>query len=202
MSARRFKTEKDYFGKRSRLPEELIGSKEISFMVDSQNATVISENNYDEKIEDLDKKSLRSDLHKYLAFRLRGQGYALETSKVKEIVRQMRITPVPRAPEYVKGVAKLRDRVIPVVDIGHKLGMKETDLTEQSCIIVVEVTGSMGSVSVGILVDTVSEVIEIHADQIQKSPAFGVRSDTAYISGIAMLEDDLNIMLNIDRVLD
>ena len=129
-------------------------------------------------------------------------GSSYETLKVKEIIRQMKITPIPRAPEYVKGVINLRGRVISVVDLGLKLGMKEADLTEQSCIIVVEVTGSMGSVSVGIVVDTVSEVIEIHADQIQKSTVFGVRSDMAYISGIAMLEDDLNIMLNIDRVLE
>ena len=96
----------------------------------------------------------------------------------------------------------MRDRVIPVVDIGLKLGMEEADLTEQACIVVVEATGSTGSVRVGIVVDSVSEVVEIHTDQIQKTPAFGVRADTAYISGMAMLEDDLNIMLNIDRVLE
>ena len=202
MSARRFRSEKDYFGKRSRLPEELIGLKGTGFTDDSPNTIEVLGNNHDENVEDVDHESLGSDRHTYLAFRLRGQGYALETSKVKKIIRQMRVTPIPRTPEYVKGVANLRDRVIPVVDIGLKLGMEETDLTEQACIVVVEVTRSMGSVPVGIVVDSVSEVIEIHADQIQKAPVFGVRADTAYISGMAMLEDDLNIMLNIDRVLE
>ena len=202
MSARRFRAEKNYFGERSRLPEELIGCKRNDFTDDSPNATEVLRNKYDENVKDLDQKPLRSDSNTYLAFRLRGQGYALETSKVKEIIRQMRVTPIPRAPEYMKGVVNLRDRVIPVVDIGLKLGMEESDLTEQACIVVVGVMGSTGTVPVGIVVDSVSEVIEIHVDQIQRTPVFDFSADIAYISGMAMLEDDLNIILNIDRVFE
>jgi len=201
MSARRFRAEQDYFGKISRLPEELIGSRGTRVTGDSQDATVVSGKDHDAKAEDADHKYFKSDRHTYLAFHLRGQGYALETQKVKEIIRQMKITPIPRTPGYVKGVVNLRGRVIPVVDLGLKLGMEGTDFTEQTCIIAVEVTGSTGPVPVGIVVDGVSEVIKINADQIQKTPAFGVRADTAYISGMIMLEDGLNMLLNIDRVL-
>ena len=200
MSVRRFRAEEDYFGKRYRLPDELIGSRGIRFTGNSQDATLVSEEDHDAKAEKPDRKSLKRDRHTYLAFHLRGQGYALETPKVKEIIRQIRITPIPRAPRYVKGVANLRGRVIPVVDLGLKLGMEGTDITKQTCIIVVEVMRSMGPIPVGIVVDSVSDVIKINTDQIQKTPVFGVRADTAYISGMAMLEDGVNILVNIDRV--
>ena len=201
MSARRFRAEENYFRKRYRLPDELIGSSGTKFSGSSQDATLVSEADHDAKAEGPDLKPLKRDRHTYLAFHLRGQEYALETPKVKEIIRQIRITPIPRAPRYVKGVANLRGKVIPVVDLGLKLGMEGTDFTKQTCIIVVEVTGSTGPIPVGIVVDSVSDVIKINTDQIQKAPVFGVRADTAYISGMAMLEDGVNILVNIDRVL-
>jgi len=201
MSAQRFKAEKDYFGKRSRLPEDLIGSGGTSSAGDSQDTTAVSGNKHDAMADDPHRTSLKADRHTYLTFRLRGQGYALETPKVKEIMRRMKITSIPRTPEYMKGVVNLRDRVIPVVDLGLKLGMDETDFTEQTCIIVVEVTGSRGPMPVGIVVDSVSEVIKITADQIQKAPVFGVRPDTAYISGMAILEDGINILIDIEKAM-
>lgn len=201
MSAQRFKVEKDYFGKRSRLPEELIGSAGTAVSGDALSASPVSELNHDAEPEDLGPTSLKTDHHTYLAFRLRGQGYVLETRNIKEIMRRMKITPVPGTPVYIKGVVNLRDRVIPVVDLGLKLGMEKTDFTEQTCIIVVEVTGSRGPVPVGIVVDSVSEVIKINADQIQKAPVFGVRPETAYISGMAILEDSINILIDIEKAI-
>jgi len=201
MSAQRFRAEKDYFGKRSRLPEELIGSTETAGSGDSQGAIAVSQNFRDPNAEDLDRTSLKADRRTYLIFRLRGQEYALESPKVKEIIRQMRITPVPRTPSYMKGVVNLRDRVIPVVDLGLKLGMEEIDLTEQTCIIVVEITVSQRPMPVGILVDGVDEVIKINADQIQKAPIFGVGAETAYISGMAILQNGINILINIEKAM-
>jgi purine-binding chemotaxis protein CheW len=201
VSARRFRAENDYFGKRSQLPDELIGCRGTRFTGNSQDATLVSEENHDEKPEVSNRQSLKSNHQTYLAFRLRGQGYVLETSKVKEIIRQIRIIPIPRTPRYMKGVANLRGRVIPVVDLGLKLGMEGTDFTEQTCIIVVEVTGSTAPVPVGIVVEGVSDVIKINDDQIQKAPVLDFDADTAYISGMALLKDSINILVNIDRVL-
>jgi purine-binding chemotaxis protein CheW len=202
MSARRFRTEEDYFGKRSRLPDELLGSEGAGFRREPQDATLVSGDSHDAEPESPERTSLKRDRHTYLAFRLRGQGYVLETPKVKEIIRQRNITPIPRTPGYVKGVINLRDRVIPVVDLGLKLGMETAVFTEQTCIIVVEVTGSLGPYSAGIIVDNVSEVTNIDADQIQNTPDFGVRTATSYISGMALLEDGVHVLLNIDRVLE
>jgi purine-binding chemotaxis protein CheW len=199
MSAQRFRAEKDYFGKRSRLPEELIAAGETAFPGDAQDAIAVSENIRNAEAEDPDRKLLKADRHTYLIFRLRGQKYALETPNVREIVRRMKITSIPRAPFYMKGVVNLRNSVIPVVDLGLKLGMGEIELTEQTCIIVVEFTGSKGPVPVGILVDNVSEVIKINASQIQKTPIFNAGADTSYISGIAILEDGINILINIEK---
>jgi purine-binding chemotaxis protein CheW len=201
MSAQRFRAEKDYFGKRSRLPEELIGAGETAFTGGSQDAIVVSENIRDAEAEDTDRKLLKADRHTYLIFRLRGQEYALETPNVTEIMRRMKINSIPRAPGYMKGVVNLRDRIIPVVDLGLKLGMEEIELTEQTCIIVVEVTGSKGPMAFGILVDNVSEVIKISADQIQKTPIFGAGADTSYISGIAILEGGINILIDIEKAI-
>lgn len=202
MSARRFRAEEDYFGKRSQLPEELIGSRATRLVGDSQDDTMVSEKDHDAQSEDFNHKTLKYDRLTYLAFRLRGQGYALDASRVKKIIRQMRITPILRTPEYVRGVINLRGKIIMVVDLGLKLGMEGADVTEETCIIVVEVMGSKGPIPLGIVVDSVSEVVKIGADQIQKTPTFGVSADTAYISGMAMLEDGTNILLNIDRLLE
>ena len=199
MSTQRFRAEKDYFGKRSRLPEELIGRTAVTG--GHHDAALEAGDHHDAAGEDADRTSPKTHRHTYLAFGLRGQGYVLETPKVKEIIRQMKITPIPRTPGYVKGVINLRDGVIPVVDLGCKLGMEETEFTEQTCIIVVEVTGSKGPMPAGIIVDSVSEVITIPADQIQTTPVLDVSSDTASISGMVMLDEGVTMVVDIDSVL-
>jgi purine-binding chemotaxis protein CheW len=202
MRARRFRAEEDYFGKKSRLPDEIIGSEGTSSTGNSQDAPLVSDEDRDAEAESPDRTPLKRDRHTYLAFRLRGQGYVIKTPKVKEIIRQMRITPIPRTPGYVKGVINLRDRVIPVVDLGLKLAMEAAVFTEHTCIIVVEVTGSTGPYPMGIIVDSVSEVMNINAYQIQDTSVFGVRADTSYISGMALLEEGVSVVLNIDRMLE
>jgi purine-binding chemotaxis protein CheW len=138
---------------------------------------------------------------KYLTFSLAGEEYGIGILKVKEIIGMMPITTVPRTPSYVKGVINLRGKVIPVVDLRLKFGMEEMDYTERTCIIVVEIGGQGGSVLIGIVVDSVSEVLNIKGGDIEETPTFGARLDADYILGMAKMNGGVKILLDIDEVL-
>ncbi len=113
----------------------------------------------------------------------------------------MPITPVPKTPDHVKGVINLRGRVIPVVDLRLRFSMEESEYTERTCIIVVEITGQAGTVQFGIVVDSVSEVLNIKGEDIEDTPSFGEKVDTEYIFGMAKMEGGVKILLDIDKVL-
>jgi purine-binding chemotaxis protein CheW len=138
---------------------------------------------------------------KYLTFSLASEEYGISILKIKEIIGMMSITPVPRTPAYVKGVINLRGKVIPVMDLRLKFGMEEIGYTERTCIIVVETRGQSGSVLIGIVVDSVSEVLNIKAGDIEETPAFGARLETDYILGMAKMNGGVKILLEIDKVL-
>ena len=109
----------------------------------------------------------------------------------------MDITAVPRTPEFVKGVINLRGKVIPVVDLRLKFGMASAEHTAETCIIVVDV----GEVEMGIIVDKVSEVLDIAGEDIEEAPSFGVNVDTEFILGIGKVGEKVTILLDIDKVL-
>ncbi len=138
---------------------------------------------------------------KYLTFSLAGEEYGIGILKVKEIIGMMPITTVPRTPGFVKGVINLRGKVIPVVDLRLKFGMEKMDYTERTCIIVVEIAGQGGSVLIGIVVDAVSEVLNIKGADIEDTPAFGAKLNTDYIRGMAKMNGGVKILLDIDKVL-
>jgi purine-binding chemotaxis protein CheW len=138
---------------------------------------------------------------KYLTFTLTNEEYGIGILKVKEIIGMMPITTVPQTPEFVKGVINLRGKVIPVVYLRLKFGMEEMDYTERTCIIVVEIEGQVGTVLMGIVVDSVSEVLNIKGDDIEDTPTFGARVNTEYILGMAKMEGGMKILLDIDQVL-
>ncbi|NPV05750.1 MAG: purine-binding chemotaxis protein CheW [Syntrophaceae bacterium] len=138
---------------------------------------------------------------KYLTFSLAGEEYGIGILKVKEIIGMMNITPVPQTPEFVKGVINLRGKVIPVVDLRLRFGLEAAAYTERTCIIVVEVAGAGGSVMMGIVVDAVSEVLNIRGADIENTPAFGVRLNTDFILGMAKAAGGIKILLDIDKVL-
>jgi len=138
---------------------------------------------------------------KYLTFSLAGEEYGIGILKVKEIIGMMNITPVPQTPEFVKGVINLRGKVIPVVDLRLRFALEAAAYTERTCIIVVEVAGANGSVMMGIVVDAVSEVLNIRGADIENTPAFGVRLNTDFILGMAKAAGGIKILLDIDRVL-
>ena len=138
---------------------------------------------------------------KYLTFELATEHYGLAILKVREIIGMMDITHVPQTPIFVKGLINLRGKVIPVVDIRLKFGMSEMEYTERTAIIVVEIDTPGGAVQMGIVVDTVSEVANIHAGDIENPPQFGGRVKTDYILGMAKTRDRVIILLDIDTVL-
>ncbi len=145
---------------------------------------------------------------KYLTFSLAGEEYGIGILKIKEIIGMMPITPVPRTPSYVKGVINLRGKVIPVVNLRLKFGMEEISYTDRTCIIVVETrgqaglpAGQVGSVLIGIVVDSVSEVLNIRGSEIEEAPAFGGKLEMDYILGMAKRDGGVKILLDIDKVL-
>ena len=138
---------------------------------------------------------------KYLTFKLADEDYGISLLKVREIIGMMPITSVPRTPEFVKGVINLRGKVIPVTDLRLRFAIRENDYTDRTCIIVVEVDGQDTPVQIGIVVDAVTEVLPVKAEEIENAPEFGASVDTAYILGMANMEGGVKILLDIDRVL-
>ncbi len=138
---------------------------------------------------------------KYLTFSLKGEEYGIGILKVKEIIGMMPITSVPRTPSFVKGVINLRGKVIPVVDLRLKFEMDSIPYTEKTCIIVVEIESSDTIVFIGIVVDAVSEVLNIKEEEIENAPSFGTSVNTDYILGMAKIDSGVKILLDIDKVL-
>jgi purine-binding chemotaxis protein CheW len=138
---------------------------------------------------------------KYLTFSLAEEEYGIGILKVKEIIGMMAITTVPQTPDYMKGIINLRGKVIPVVDLRLKFGMEAIGYTERTCIIVVEITGGNKKIQIGILVDSVSEVLNIKAVDIEDTPNFGSHLNTDYILGMAKTGGRVKILLEIAKVL-
>jgi len=134
---------------------------------------------------------------KYLTFVLAAEDYGLEILKVREIMGVLDITTVPHTPHYVKGVVNIRGKVIPIVDLRLKFDMPEAEYTDETCIIVVYV----GNVEVGIIVDRVSEVMDIPEDDIEDAPEFGAEVDTHTILGMCKAGGKVTILLDINKVL-
>jgi purine-binding chemotaxis protein CheW len=134
---------------------------------------------------------------KFLTFFLAGEEYGLEILTVQEIIGMMDITPVPRTPDHIRGVINLRGKVIPIVDLRLKFEMPPTERTAETCIIVVEAN----SLQTGIVVDQVSEVLDIAEEEVEDVPAFGSEVRTDFILGIGKSEGRVKLLLDIDRVL-
>jgi purine-binding chemotaxis protein CheW len=138
---------------------------------------------------------------KYLTFALANEEYGLEILKVREIIGFMDITAVPQTPSYVKGVINLRGQVIPVIDLRSKFGMETAKVTEETCIIVVEIGQKGRTFSTGIVVDTVREVLDVEGQNIEAAPDFGSSVKTDFILGMGKVGESVKILLDIDKVL-
>ena len=145
--------------------------------------------------------SLKDIAGMYLTFRLGDEDYALEILKVQEIMGIIAVTPVPRTPEFIRGVINLRGKVIPVADLRLKFGIGAKEDTEKTCIIVLQVTRELDMITMGVIVDEVSEVLDITAEQIEPAPSFGSQVDMDFIMGMGKIDDRVVVILDADRLL-
>ena len=138
---------------------------------------------------------------KYLTFSLGTEEYGIVITKVREIIGIMEITAVPHTPDFIKGVINLRGRVIPIIELRMKFGMELKEYDDRTCIIVVDVPGPNGTVQVGMLVDSVSEVMNIASQDIEPPPDFGTTTDADNIIGMGKVKGKLKILLDVDQVI-
>lgn len=141
-------------------------------------------------------------LEKYMTFRLASEAYGLEILQVREIIGVLPMTRVPNKPDSVRGVINLRGRVIPVLDLRRKFGLPVAEVTEQSVIIVVQLSRPEGPMTLGLLVDEVLEVLKLAKDHIESQPTYGSGSDRAeFIRGIGKTEQQVVFLVDLDKVL-
>jgi purine-binding chemotaxis protein CheW len=151
--------------------------------------------------ETLETKETQARGGKYLTFGLGKEEYGLEILKVREIFGYMDITVVPHTPPHVKGVINLRGQVISVIDLRSRFDMPAVEQTERTCIIVVELVAEGRRINMGIIVDRVSEVLNIPAAKIEDAPSFGTHLDTSFILGMGKIGQGVKILLDIDNIL-
>jgi len=140
------------------------------------------------------------DTKQYLTFKLAEEIFALEVANVREILEFTKVTKVPQTPDFMRGVINLRGSVVPVVDMRLKFGMPMTEKTVNTCIIVVEISFDDETTVIGALVDSVQEVFELEASQIEPPPRFGAKLRTEFIKGMGKRDGQFIIILDIDRV--
>jgi len=138
---------------------------------------------------------------KYLTFQLANEEFGIKVLKVREIMGIQEITAVPQTPEYVKGVINLRGKVVPVVDLRLKFCLPAAEYCRRTCIIVTQVQGESGAVLIGIVVDGVSEVLNLTDQEIEDTPDFGDEAGIRYLLGMANVKGRVKILLDIDQVL-
>lgn len=136
----------------------------------------------------------------YLTFRLGDEEYAAHVSKVLNILEMTKITKVPKAPEYMKGVINLRGMVLPVIDTRIKFGMPETEYTDKTCVVVMDLDLNGELVHVGTLVDEVVAVLEIEEGQIGPPPSIGNTYQSDFISGVARVEENFIMILDMIKI--
>jgi purine-binding chemotaxis protein CheW len=136
----------------------------------------------------------------YLTFKLEDEVFALDISKVREVLDFTTVTKVPRTPEFMRGVINLRGSVVPVVDLRLKFGMSKTEKTVNTCIIIAEVTVDNETTVLGALADSVQEVMDLEPGQIEAAPKIGTRLNTEFILGMGKRDNTFVILLDIDKV--
>ena len=150
---------------------------------------------------DQKKNQLPVSAVQYLTFITAGEEYAISIVKVTEIVEYEAVTTVPNTPMWIRGVTNLRGRVVPVVDLAVKFGLPASGISKFSCIIITEVMFEGENLTMGVLADSVSQVIELSADEIEQTPPFGTRVKTEFLLGMGALGKKFCLILDIDKVL-
>jgi purine-binding chemotaxis protein CheW len=141
------------------------------------------------------------EARQYLTFSLAGEMYAVAILNVKEIIEYGTLTEIPMMPGFIRGVINLRGAVVPVIDLAARFGGKQTEVGRRTCIVIVELAENDARQDVGIVVDAVSEVLEIPPAEIEPPPAFGARIRTDFIAGMGKVAGKFVIILDVRRVL-
>ena len=157
--------------------------------------------NIEHKIDAKGQKPEVAHVERFLTFHLANEEYGIDIMRIQEIIGLVPITAVPTAPDYCRGVINLRGKIIPTIDLRAKLGMDSCDDTERTCIIIVEVQGPNGQNQFGLVVDEVAEVLHVSEAEMNPPPEYGASLDTALIQGIGVVEAQVKIFLDIDRVM-
>lgn len=137
---------------------------------------------------------------KHLTFALGKEDYGIPILEVREIIGMMEITDVPKTPEYIKGVVNLRGKIIPIMDLRSKFGMESIEYTERTCIIVVEVNIGKTKKPMGIVVDTVSEVVNIEENDIQTALDYGAKVEGDFLTGMGKVKDRVVMLLEMEKI--
>jgi len=137
----------------------------------------------------------------YLTFLIGGEMFAISILSIKEIIEYGSLTIVPMMPDFIRGVINLRGAVVPVVDLSARFDRTASEVTRRSCIVIIEVEADEEKQDVGVVVDSVSEVLEIPAAEIEPAPSFGARIRADFISGMGKVDGKFVIILNAERVL-
>jgi purine-binding chemotaxis protein CheW len=140
-------------------------------------------------------------MNQYLTFYVAGEEYAVTILKVTEIIECVSLTHVPGTPSWIRGVLNLRGAVVPVVDLAVKFGLAQTELTRRTCVVMVEIEHEKERLVLGVMADSVHQVVELGADQIQPPPSFGPKVRVDCIQGMGTNGDAFVVLLDIDRVL-
>jgi purine-binding chemotaxis protein CheW len=141
------------------------------------------------------------ETNQYLTFQLAGEMFAVGILNVKEIIEYGSLTEIPMMPSFIRGVINLRGAVVPVIDLAARFGGHATEAARRTCIVIVEVQQEEGRHDIGIMVDSVSEVLEIAAGEIEPPPAFGAKIRADFIAGMGKVDGKFVIILDILRVL-
>jgi purine-binding chemotaxis protein CheW len=147
------------------------------------------------------KQTVPEDGQQYLTFSLGAEMFAVGTLSVKEIIEYGQLTTVPMMPAFIRGVINLRGAVVPVIDLGARFGRSETQVTRRTCIVIIEVPNEDGTQDIGVVVDSVSEVLGIPASDIEPPPAFGAKIRSDFIEGMGKVNGRFVILLDVGKVL-
>ena len=138
---------------------------------------------------------------KYLTFTLAKEEYGISILKVREIIKLLEITSIPKTPGYIKGVINLRGKIIPIMDLRLKFGLEEKEYNERTCIVVVEISLNDIRKLMGLIVDTVSEVANLTTDQIEPPPEYGYQNNQQFLIGVGKTKDRVILLLEIEQIL-
>lgn len=147
------------------------------------------------------RQSEHEEQHQYLTFSLGGEMYAIGILNIKEIIEYGSVTTVPMMPDFIRGVINLRGAVVPVVDLATRFSRSSSPVTRRTCIVIIEVESAEERQDVGVVVDAVSEVLEIPAGEIEPAPSFGAKIRADFIQGMGKVNGKFVIILNVGKVL-